>query len=107
MNKMKWLTGTLGIFLCLFLALKLGHTAAQVDTTQTIVGDQKKIGNGTVRTWVKVDTKTREPRVLGVTISESGLAGLPGDAAEAQQGSAKLRLMDGGANHTFEYELMF
>jgi hypothetical protein len=106
MKKMRWPIGSLAIFLCLFVVLNLGRSA-QVDTTQTIVGDQKKIGNGTVRTWVKVDAKTREPRVLGVTLTESGLSGLPADGAAAQEGSSKLRLMDGGPNNTFEYELMF
>ena len=90
----------------MFLALARGQSA-QVDATETIVGEQREIGNGTVRTWLKVDAKTGEPRSLGVTLTEQGLAGLPGDTAPAQQGSAKLRLMDGGPNHTFEDELKF
>ena len=103
---MRWPIGVAAAALCVFLALERSETA-QVDATQTIVGEQRAIGNGTVRTWLKVDAKTREPRSLGVTLTEQGLAGLPEDTAPAQQGSAKLRLMDGGPNHTFEYELKF
>lgn len=80
---------------------------AQAQTLDTITGEQKRIGNGTVRTWVKVDAKTREPRVIGVSLTESGLSGLPAEADSAQAGSAKLKLMDGGPDHTFEYELKF
>ncbi|MCW5980257.1 MAG: DUF5602 domain-containing protein [Bryobacteraceae bacterium] len=80
---------------------------AQTGATETIVGEEKAIGNGKVRTWLKVDAKTREPRVLGVTLTEAGLSGLPQDGEQAQPGSVKLRLMDGGPNHTFEYELKF
>ena len=105
-DNMRWPIGVAAAALCVFLALERSETA-QVDATQTIVGEQRTIGNGTVRTWLKVDAKTREPRSLGVTLTEQGLAGLPEDTAPAQQGSAKLRLMDGGPNHTFEYELKF
>src|SRR5205823_709491 len=62
---------------------------------------------GSVRTWLKVDTKSREPRSIGVTLTESALSSLPADADAPQEGSLKLRLMDGGPNHTFEYELKF
>ena len=98
--------GFLAGFLCLFLALERTQSAQQ-NATQTIVGEQKTLGNGTIRTWLKVDANTREPRSLGVTLTERALSGLPGDAGPAQQGSAMLRLMDGGPNHTFEYELKF
>ncbi len=80
---------------------------AQAEVTDTIAGDQKRIGKGTLRTWLKVEPKTREPRVLGVTLTESGLSGLPAESEPAQEGSAKLKLMDGGPDHTFEYELKF
>jgi hypothetical protein len=103
---MKWILGVLAIALILFLALQL-RQSAQGEATDTIVGEQKTIGNGIVRTWLKVEAKTREPRVLGVTITDKGLTGLPGENDEAQQGSAKLKLMDGGPDHTFEYELKF
>ena len=101
------LLGTVA-FACL-LTLASGGTAfgQRADGLDTIVGDQKRIGKGTVRTWVKVDSKTREPRVIGVTLTEDGLSGLPGDNDPAEEGSVKLRLMDGGPNHTFEYELKF
>lgn len=95
-------------FACL-LILNLGETAygQSGGGLDTIAGDQKKIGNGAVRTWLKVDAKTREPRIIGVTITEAGLAGLPKEEDGAQTGSVKLKLMDGGPDHTFEYELKF
>jgi len=98
--------GLVALSLSLFVALQQNQVA-QTDATQIIAGEQKNIGKGTVRTWLKVDAKTREPRSLGVTLSESGLTGLPGDNDAAQPGSQRLRLMDGGPNHTYEYELKF
>ena len=93
---------------CVMLVLSLQLCfGAQKEALDTIVGEQKPIGNGTVRTWLKVDAKTREPRVIGVTLTESGLSGLPAEADPAQPSSVKLKLMDGGPNHTFEYELKF
>jgi hypothetical protein len=106
MNKTTWLVGLPAVFVCFFLGLQL-MPAAQGDSTQTINGEQKNIGRGTVRTWLKVDARTREPRSLGVTLTESALMGLPGDNDNAQAGSQRLRLMDGGPNHTYEYELKF
>jgi hypothetical protein len=106
MKKPRWLIGFVTAFLILFPTLELSHSA-QTEGTDTIAGEQKPIGKGTVRTWLKVDAKSREPRVLGVTLTESGLSGLPGEADPAQEGSTKLKLMDGGPDHTFEYELKF
>lgn len=106
MKKTRQLIYLIATILVLFLALQLS-LSAQKETLDTIAGEQKTIGKGTVRTWLKVDAKTREPRVLGVTLSESGLSGLPAETDAAQAGSVKLKLMDGGADHTFEYELKF
>jgi len=106
MKKLRWVIGLLGLFLLLLLALQLRQTA-ETEATDTIVGEQKTIGNGSVRTWLKVDSKTREPRAIGVTQTEQGLSGLPAEADAAQQGSSKFKLMDGGPDHTFEYELSF
>jgi hypothetical protein len=108
MKTLKWLFGIVAAFLILLLGLEArqsAQTAAQ--STTTVVGDQKTIGKGTVRTWVKIDAKTREPRSIGVTLTEQGLTGLPAEADAAQAGSAKFKLMDGGPDHTFEYELKF
>jgi hypothetical protein len=106
MKTMRWLVVLPAVFLCAFLTLELSHSA-EMDATETLVGEKKNIGNGSVHTWLKVDTKTREPRSIGVTLTASGLSGLPGDADAPQAGSLKLRLMDGGPHHTFEYELKF
>jgi hypothetical protein len=105
-NNRKWPIVVLAGFVCALLALERGLVAQQA-TTRTIVGEQKTLGNGTVRTWLKVDAKTGEPMNLGVTMTEAALTGLPGDADPPQPGSQKFRLMDGGPNNTFEYELKF
>jgi hypothetical protein len=106
MSDRRWLIGVPAVLLVLLLSVELGR-GAEGDSTKTIVGEQKNIGNGSVRTWLQVDAKTGEPRRIGVTLTESALSGLPADADPPQEGSLKLRLMDGGPNHTFEYELKF
>lgn len=106
MKRTKWAIGLLTAFLCLFIGF-VRSQSAQNAAQNTIVGEQKTLGNGTVRTWLRVDPKTGEPSSLGVTLTEKGLEGLPGDKDSAQTGSQKLRLMDGGPNNTFEYELKF
>jgi hypothetical protein len=106
MTTRRWLIGLPAAFLCLLLALERSHST-ELEAAETLVGEQKNIGNGSVRTWLKVDPKTREPRSIGVTLTEAVLSGLPADASAPQEGSLKLRLMDGGPHHTFEYELKF
>jgi hypothetical protein len=93
-------------FIALFLSVELSH-GSEIDSIKTIVGEQKNLGKGSIRTWLKVDTKNGEPRSIGVTLTASALSGLPADSDVPQEGSLKLRLMDGGPNHTFEYELKF
>jgi len=108
MKTLKWLISIVAAFLVLLLTLQVRHSAQTAAQPTTIVtGEQKTIGKGSVRTWVKVDTKTREPRSIGVTLTEQGLTGLPAETEAAQAGSAKFKLMDGGPDHTFEYELKF
>ena len=94
------------VFLTLVLSVDHSHSS-EIDSTKIIRGEQKNVGNGTVRTWLKVDIKTGEPRSIGITLTESALTGLPADSDAAHEGSMKMRLMDGGPNHTFEYELKF
>jgi hypothetical protein len=106
MKTTRQLIGFVATLLMLFLILQLCLNA-QKEALDTIAGEQKPIGKGTLRTWLKVDAKSREPRVLGVTLTESGLSGLPAEKDPAQAGSTKLKLMDGGPDHTFEYELKF
>jgi hypothetical protein len=106
MQNLKLLIGFPTVLLVLFLSIGHSHST-EIDSTKTISGEQKNVGNGTVRTWLKVDIKTGEPRSIGITLTESALTGLPADSDAAQEGPVKLRLMDGGPNHTFEYELKF
>jgi len=106
MRNLRWLIGFSAAFLCFFAFVDVNN-GAEKDSVKTIFGEQKNIGNGTVRTWLKVDHTSGEPQSIGITLSESALSGLPADADGPQEGSVKLRLMDGGPNHTFEYELAF
>lgn len=104
-KNLRWMFGVLAALL-FSLAVERSQMF-QSDGTRVIAGEQKRIGNGSVRSWLRVDARTGEPRSLGVTITDQGLSGLPGDNDAAQPGSMKLRLMDGGPNHTFEYEVKF
>jgi hypothetical protein len=106
MKSVKWVTGFLTACFCLSMSLE-DSGGSTIHSIQTIPGEQKNIGNGSVRTWLKVDSKSGEPRSIGVTLTESAMSGLPADSNEPQEGSLRLRLMDGGPNHTFEYELKF
>jgi hypothetical protein len=105
MKRSRFLIGFLATLLILLLSVGISPTA-MADSTKTIVGEQKQLGNGSVRTWLQVD-ENNQPLRLGVTLTESALSGLPGESDEPQEGSLKLHLMDGSPNHTFEYELKF
>ncbi len=83
------------------------QVAVNSSSAKVIFGDSKKIGNGKVRTWLKIDEKSKKPLSLGVTLTEEALTGLPEDIDSPQEGSERLQLMDGSPNHTFEYELLF
>jgi hypothetical protein len=109
MKKRTLLTIGLMVFLCLGLVFNFHPKSVLADTTstKTILGDRKDIGNGSVSTWLKVDEKTGVPVSLGVSLTEAGLEGLPGDDQSAQKDSLKLKLIDGSPYHNFEYELMF
>jgi len=106
MKNVKLLIDFHTVFFVLFLSIEISY-GLEIDSIKTISGEEKNIGNGSIRTWLKVDTKNGEPRIIGVTLTESALSGLPADSDAPQKDSLKLRLMDGGPNHTFEYELKF
>lgn len=91
----------------LIVQLLFGGLTAIAGEIRTIVGEEKPIGNGTVRTWLKIDEETGAPVSIGVTMTEDGLYGLPEDGDPAQEDSLKLELLDGSGFHTFEYELQF
>ncbi len=91
----------------LMVPLLFGSSTAMAGKTRTIVGEEMPIGNGTVRTWLKINEETGVPESIGVTMTEGGLHGLPQDDDPAQEDSLKLKLIDGSPHHTFEYELLF
>jgi Domain of unknown function (DUF5602) len=86
------------------------YIAQAVQAGEKLVkGEEKKIGDGTVRTWVKLGTDNK-PVSIGVTMTESGLTGLPDDVdtgREKGQESTKLKLLDQIGHYTFENELKF
>lgn len=61
-----------------FLVLGLFLVGAQhlSFSQKTITGETRKMGNGTLKSWVKVDKKGN-PRAIGVAFTESALTGLP------------------------------
>lgn len=72
-----------------------------------IKGDVKKVGNGLVWTWVKVQDSSGIPDSIGITMTPAALNGLPSDHELAQPDSLKLKLIDGSPHHNFEYEILF
>ncbi len=106
MRKNQLLIGFLATLLLLMLSVGFSPEVIAA-STNTIAGDRKTIGNGSVRTWLKVDQATGVPVSIGVTLTEDALGGLPADDEPAQKGSLKLKLIDGSPYHNFEYELMF
>ncbi|MBD2357590.1 DUF5602 domain-containing protein [Tolypothrix sp. FACHB-123] len=106
MKKIKYFINVLAVLL-LVVSSCLWYPQTAIADTKTIVGEQKSIGNGSVRTWIKVDEKTGIPDSIGVTLTEAALEGLPQEKDPAQKGSIKLKLIDGSPYHTYEYELMF
>lgn len=80
---------------------------SQSPRLRLIKGESKKVGNGLVWTWVKIQEPSGIPDSIGITITPGALQGLPEDHQAAQPGSMKLKLIDGSPHHNFEYELMF
>lgn len=60
-----------------------GHTSVSVsapvpNTDKTILGEVVPFGNGTARSWVKVNQQG-QPSAIGVTLTEAAMQGLPAD----------------------------
>lgn len=109
----KFLVGFLTVSLLFFVLTNYGVVAQPpkkpivTAATRTVYGEEARVGNGKVRTWVKLDNKSGEPVSIGVSMTEAALTGLPSDTDQPQENSLKLRLMDGGPNNTFEYQMLF
>jgi hypothetical protein len=105
----KFLTVILSLLIWFGISINLYIPDALADatSTKTILGDRKDIGKGSLWTWLKVDAETKVPVSLGVSITDAGLDGLPGDDQPAQKDSLRLKLIDGSPYHNFEYELLF
>jgi hypothetical protein len=97
----------MGILLFALLLCLVIPVWSQPIQLRTIKGESKKVGDGLVWTWVKVQDSSGIPESLGITITPGALQGLPADHEQAQAGSMKLKLIDGSPHHNFEYELMF
>jgi hypothetical protein len=53
-----------------------GETAADQKPGKTVYGEPKPLGNGTVRSWVRLD-QSGKPSAIGLTMTEAALTGLP------------------------------
>jgi len=95
------------LLLILLLIVVTPAAWSQQPRLRLIKGDQKKVGNGLVWTWVKVQETSGIPDSIGITITPGALQGLPADNKAAQPDSLKLKLIDGSPHHNFEYELLF
>lgn len=103
------------IFFTFSFGLEAAHThpghshsaEPQVQSHSTIYGETKRLGNGTVRTFVKLDSNG-VPSDVGVAFSEAALTGLPQESDRfGEEYPLKLTLRDGIGYSTFEYELPF
>ncbi|HEY9245957.1 MAG TPA: DUF5602 domain-containing protein, partial [Candidatus Methanoperedens sp.] len=73
-----------GIKISLSILLLIGFTLAVAGCTGksgTFTGEEKAMGNGKVRSWIKLD-KEGNPSSIGVTFSETSLSGLPSSTQE-------------------------
>ena len=80
-------------------------TAGTAQAAQIFHGEAKPLGNGTVRTWVELDSNSN-PSDIGLVFTEAALSGLPTESDEFDEYPLKLTLQDGIGHSTFEYELM-
>jgi hypothetical protein len=64
---------------------KAAKASAKRGAEQTFIGESKKLGNGFVRSWVKLDEECK-PVAVGVTFSEAALTGLPQELPDGQIG---------------------
>ncbi len=68
------------ISLLILLLIGFAFVAAGcIRKSGTLIGDEKPLGNGKVRSWVMLDADGK-PSAIGVTFSESSLSGLPGES---------------------------
>lgn len=107
-------------FICLPMKLEAiqassedSHTSStQLQSNSIFYGETKRLGNGTVRTFVKF-SKNGTPSDIGVAFTEAALSGLPkendhfGAEKFGEEFPLKLTLRDGIGFSTFEYELSF
>jgi hypothetical protein len=79
---------------------------AQSDSTSIVYGEMQPLGEGSMRTWVKLD-KNGNPSDIGVSMTEASLYSLPKENDDFGDYPVKLQLQDGIGCSTFEYELLF
>jgi hypothetical protein len=60
--------------------------ASEIQATEkTYFGESQKLGNGSLRSWVKLDSNCK-PTAIGVTFTEAALTGLPAEAPKGEYG---------------------
>jgi hypothetical protein len=64
---------------------KAANAASKNVGTRVFVGESKKLGNGFVRSWMKLDEACK-PAAIGLTFSEEALTGLPMELPEGEHG---------------------
>jgi Domain of unknown function (DUF5602) len=78
----------------------------RIGSNSIFYGAPQSLGNGFVRTWVKLD-RNENPTDIGVSFTDSALFGLPEESDDFGEYPLKLPLLDGIDHSTFEYELLF
>ena len=67
----------------------------QAATTTVVQGDKMNMGKGEVWTWAEVEKGTGTPNRIGITLTKAALDGLPADNEKPEEGTLKLKLIDG------------
>lgn len=78
----------------------------RLNSDSIFYGESQPLGNGTIRTWVKLD-KNGNPLDIGASFTEAAMSGLPTEEDDLGVYPLKLELLDGIGMATFEYQLPF
>jgi hypothetical protein len=98
------------LFSVIFLSLIASPLNVYADVSaspqeQLIFGEQKAIGEGSVRSWVKLD-RNQNPISIGISLTDAAVdTAPPNDDAPPGQDGIKTQLQDGIGHQTFEYEV--
>lgn len=87
--------------ICLALLFTVAGCISRGDSINTLIGDSKPLGQGTVRSWVSTDD-AGVPTAIGITLTASALEGLP-EGGDHSVNETVLALPQAGAPVPFDH----